>query len=71
YNIKNFDKAEEITKLILKKKPDDYRAIFNLGSINATKGNKELAKKYWTEVIEKYPETEEAKQAREFLTRLK
>jgi len=71
YNIKNFDKAEEVTKFILKKKPDEYRAIFNLGSINATKGNKELARKYWNEVIEKFPDTEEAKQAREFLARLK
>lgn len=71
YNIKNFDKAEEISKLILKKKPNEYRAIFNLGSINATKGNKEAAKKYWNEVIKNYPETEEAKQAKEFLARLK
>lgn len=71
YNLKNLDKAEEVSKFILKKKPDEYRAIFNLGSINASKGNKDLAIKYWNDVIKKYPETEEAKQAKEFVMRLK
>lgn len=71
YNLREFDKAEEVSKFILKKKPDEYRATFNLGSINATKGNKEAARKYWNEVIKKYPESEEAKQAKEFLARLK
>jgi len=71
YNLKNFDKAEETTRLILKNNPNDYRAIFNLGSINASKGDKESAKKYWNEVINKFPNTDEAKQAKEFLARLK
>lgn len=71
YNLKNFSKAEEITRLILKKYPDEYRAKFNLASIKASIGEKEIAKKLWTEIIENYPETDEAKQAKIFLERLK
>lgn len=71
YNLKNYKKAEEITKLILKKKPDEYRAIFNLGSINASMGEKEQAKKYWNDVINRFPQTEEAKKAKELLAILK
>jgi tetratricopeptide (TPR) repeat protein len=71
YNSKNLKKAEEITRFILKKKPDEYRAIFNLGSIKASMGEKEEAKKYWNEVINRYPKTEEAKKAKEFLAILK
>lgn len=71
YNSKNLKKAEEITRFILKKKPDEYRAIFNLGSIKASMGEKEEAKKYWNEVISRFPKTEEAKKAKEFLVMLK
>lgn len=71
YNLQNFSKAEEITRLILKKYPDEYRAKFNLASIKATIGEKEIAKKLWTEIIQKYPDTDEAKQAKIFLERLK
>jgi len=71
YNLKNLEKAEEVTKYILKRKPDEYRAIFNLGSIRASMGDKETAKKYWNEVINRFPNTEEAKKAKEFLAIIK
>jgi tetratricopeptide (TPR) repeat protein len=71
YNLKNLEKAEEVTKYILKRKPDEYRAIFNLGSIRASMGDKETAKKYWNEVINRFPNTEEAKKAKEFLAVIK
>lgn len=71
YNLKDLKKAEEVTRFILKKKPDEHRAIFNLGSIKASMGEKEEAKKYWNEVINRFPKTEEAKKAKEFLAILK
>ncbi len=71
YNLKNYSKAEEITKFILKKYPDEYRAKFNLASIKAAIGEKEIAKKLWNEIIQKYRDTDEAKKAKIFLERLK
>ncbi|MEM4260729.1 MAG: tetratricopeptide repeat protein [Candidatus Woesearchaeota archaeon] len=71
YNLGDFEKADEVSRYILKKNRNEYRAIFNLGSINATKGNKEAAKKYWEEVINNYPNTEEALKAKEFINKLK
>lgn len=71
YNIRNLKKAEETTLYILKKNPNEYKALFNLGSIKATMGQTSEAKKYWMELITKYPKTEEAKTAKEYLARLK
>jgi len=71
YNLKNLEKAEDVTIYILRKKPNDYKAIFNLGSIRASMGDKEQAKKYWSEVINRFPQTEEAKKAQELLALLK
>lgn len=71
YNIRNFNKAEETTRYILKKNPNEYKALFNLGSIKATMGQTKEAKKIWMELITKYPKTEEAKTAKEYLTKLK
>ena len=71
YNLKNLSKSEEITRFILKKSPNEYKAIFNLGSIKASMGKKEEEKKYWNEVINRFPKTEEAKKAKEFLAVLR
>lgn len=70
YNQKNFDKAEEATKKILKNDPDDLRARYNIGAIAQARGNTEKTVEIWTEIAQKYPSTETGKLAKESLQKL-
>ncbi|MCZ7614007.1 MAG: hypothetical protein M5T52_10885 [Ignavibacteriaceae bacterium] len=45
-------------------------ALFNIGAVAATQGNKEKAKEIWNKVISINPESETAKLAEEYLGKL-
>jgi tetratricopeptide (TPR) repeat protein len=71
YYIKNdLDSAENITKKILQFFPGDQQATYNLGAIEATKGNKDKAREIWNRLIIDHPNTETAELAKDALNKL-
>jgi tetratricopeptide (TPR) repeat protein len=71
YYIKNdLDSAENITRKILQIFPGDQQATYNLGAIEATKGNKDKAREIWNQLIIDYPNTETAELAKDALNKL-
>jgi tetratricopeptide (TPR) repeat protein len=70
YNQGNMVKAEEITKQMLKLFPDDPMVIYNVGAIEATKGNKDKARQIWTKLIQKYPNDKTSELAKNSINKL-
>jgi tetratricopeptide (TPR) repeat protein len=71
YYIKNdLDSAENITRKILQIFPGDQQATYNLGAIEATKGNKDKAREIWNRLIIDHPNTETAELAKDALNKL-
>jgi len=70
YNQKNFAKSEEVTQKMAKLFPDDVMVQYNLGAIEATKGNKEKAKEIWNNLIKNHPNDKTSDLAKTSLTKL-
>jgi|SRR5690554_1391999 len=70
YSKKNYSKAADLINKVLLYEPDNTEAMYNLGAIAATSGNREEAKKRWKELIEKYPGSDESKLAENSLKQL-
>lgn len=70
YNQKDYNKAYDLTGKILLYEPNNTEAMYNLGAISATRGNKAEAKKNWEELIKKYPGSKESKLAENSLKKL-
>ena len=70
YNQGNMVKAEEITKQMLKLFPDDPMVIYNVGAIEATKGNKDKARQIWTKLIQRYPNDKTSELAKNSINKL-
>lgn len=70
YSKGNLAKAEEVTRTMLQIFPGDPMAIYNLGAIEATKGNKEKAREIWTKLIKDNPNDETAELAKNSLNKL-
>ncbi len=64
------DKAEEVTRQLLKLFPKDPMATYNLGAIEATKGNKEKAREIWMKLIESNPNDETSELAKNSINKL-
>lgn len=62
--------CEEQNNKVLEFHPDDEMALYNLGAIAATKGNKVKAKELWEKIISKNPHSETGKLASESLLKL-
>lgn len=58
YNKGDLKNAEETILQSLKLFPDDPESKYNLGAIEATKGNFDKAREIWTKLIQKYPNTQ-------------
>uniref|UniRef100_A0A7V3E894 Tetratricopeptide repeat protein n=1 Tax=Ignavibacterium album TaxID=591197 RepID=A0A7V3E894_9BACT len=71
YNKGELDKAEEETNKILAIDKNDSMAKYNLGAIEATRGNNEKARQIWNKLIQEDPKSESAELARNALTMLK
>lgn len=71
YNKGELDKAEEETKKILKLDKNDLMAKYNLGAIEATRGNNAKAREIWTELINSNPKSDIAELARNALNNVK
>ena len=70
FNANNIAEAENYTIRILEIDPNNLEAIYNLGVIESRKGNLDLAKLKWQGIVDKYPNSETAKMARESLQKL-
>ena len=70
YNKQDYDKSEEYTNRILSYDKNNPLALYNLGAISATKGDKNKAKDIWKGIITKYPNSEAAKTAEKSLSGL-
>lgn len=66
----NIPKAEEYTRRVLAINPDHAQAHYNLGALEATKGNSDKAKEIWEMIVKKYPNTEAAHIAEQSLKQL-
>jgi len=70
YNQKDYNKAADLTGKVLLYEPDNTQAMYNLGAIAASGGNKAEAKKRWEDLIIKFPNSEESKLAENSLKKL-
>ncbi len=70
FNKGDYKKAEETTMKILEFHKDNLEAKYNLGVIYAVTGRKEEAKKLWSDIINKYPESDVGKMAKSSITKL-
>lgn len=66
----NYDKAEECTNKILKNDKNNTQAMYNLGAIAASKGEKERAKVIWNKLVTDYPGDEASQLAKSSLEKL-
>ncbi|NOX17114.1 MAG: tetratricopeptide repeat protein [Chlorobi bacterium] len=71
FDLRKFNEAEKTVERILKVNPKSTEALFNLGAISANKGNTAKARKVWKDLIEKYPESDEADLARSYIKKLR
>jgi tetratricopeptide (TPR) repeat protein len=70
FNKNDFTKAKDVVEKILLYEPGNTEAIYNLGAIAASAGKKEEARKIWEELLNKYPDSNEAKLAENSLKKL-
>ncbi len=67
---KDFEAARKSIKKIIKIDPKNLEALYNLGVIAANEGKTEQAINYWQDIIDKYPDSETAKLAKNSLLKL-
>ncbi len=70
YSNKNLEKAEEYTNRVLKINPKQSQAVYNIGAIEASKGNMEKAKEIWRGILKDFPNSEAAHIAEQSLKQL-
>ncbi len=70
YNDKNLDGAEKCLNKILNIDKNNVEAMYNLGAIYATKGDRTKAKQVWSKIVNNYPSSSVAQKARESIQRL-
>lgn len=70
FNKQDFQKCEDENNKVLTFDPKNQMALYNLGAIAATRGNKEIAKEYWNKVIFINAQSETGQLAKESLTKL-
>lgn len=70
FNKQDFAKCKEENEMVLSFDPQNQMALYNLGAIAATKGNKDKAKEYWNKVISIDSNSETSTLARESLSKL-
>jgi tetratricopeptide (TPR) repeat protein len=70
FNKKNYDKAEDLVNKVLLYEPDNTEALYNLGAIAASKGDKQKARTQWEKLIKNYPGSNASKLAESSLKKL-
>lgn len=70
YNQQNFIKCEDVNMKVLSFDPNNQMALYNIGAVAATQGNKEKAKEFWNKVLSINAESETGKLAKESIGKL-
>ncbi len=70
YFKQDYNKTEEYTRKVLAIDKNNSQALYNLGAIAASRGDKEKARQIWNDVIKKFPGTPIAENANESLQQL-
>ncbi len=70
FNKKDYDKAEGLVNKILLYEPDNAEAMYNLGAIAASNGDKQKARTQWEKLIKNYPGSNASKLAESSLKKL-
>ncbi|HSL90038.1 MAG TPA: hypothetical protein VK870_12105 [Ignavibacteriaceae bacterium] len=70
YNEGNMKEASYYTRIILDIEPQNVKALYNSGAIEAVKGNKKYAKDIWNKIIKEFPESDTKELARNSLRKL-
>ncbi len=70
FNKKDYDKAEGLVNKILLYEPDNTEAMYNLGAIAASNGDKQKARTQWEKLIKNYPGSNASKLAESSLKKL-
>lgn len=70
YNEQNFIKCEDVNMKVLSFDPNNQMALYNIGAVAATQGNKEKAKEFWNKVLSINAESETGKLAKESIGKL-
>ncbi len=70
FNKQDYQKCEDENNKVLTFDPKNQMALYNLGAIAATLGDKEKAKEYWNKVISINAQSETGQLAKESLTKL-
>ena len=70
YSQGNFNKAEELTNKVLSVDKLNLEAQYNLGAIAASRGDREKARKIWTDLVTKYPNDKISQLAKSSLNKL-
>lgn len=70
FNKKDYNKAEDLVNKILLFEPDNTEAMYNLGAIAASNGDKEKAKTQWEKLVKNYHGSDAAKLAESSLKKL-
>ena len=70
FNMQDYQKCEDENNKVLTFDPKNQMALYNLGAIAATLGNREKAKEYWNNVISINAQSETGQLAKESLTKL-
>ncbi len=71
FNLQKFNKSEEYLKRILKLEEDNDLAQYNLGVVYVMQGKKDEAKEAWNKIVQKNPDSDIGKMAKESLQTLK
>ena len=70
FNMQEYQKCEDENNKVLTFDSKNQMALYNLGAIAATRGNKEKAKEYWNNVISINAQSETGQLAKESLIKL-
>lgn len=70
YNKQDFQAAKEVNDKIISLDPNDLFAKYNKGAIAVSLGDRETARKEWTNLVDKFPNSEAGITAKSALQRL-
>jgi cytochrome c-type biogenesis protein CcmH/NrfG len=67
FNLQKFDKSENYLKKILSLEKNNEVAMYNLGVVYVMQGKKDDARKTWSEIVKRNPDSDLGKMAKESL----
>jgi cytochrome c-type biogenesis protein CcmH/NrfG len=67
FNLQKFDKSESYLKKILSLEKNNEVAMYNLGVVYVMQGKKDDARKTWSEIVKRNPDSDLGKMAKESL----